>query len=142
MALIQRKDRTDILRSRPVMFSDFDLNLEKTQVGGDLTKNINELSVKSSIRNIILTDRTERFFNAEFGCSIRQMLFENIEPSTEVAIQSLITTAIENFEPRAQLIGVVASGQVDLNAYTVTVIFNTINNVERETLELILTRVR
>lgn len=142
MALIQRKDRTKDFRTTPILFSDFVTNVTKDPDSKDVIRVTNEDSVKTSIRNIVLTDRTQRFFNAQFGCDIRKMLFENIEPTTEAAIQKLITTAIENYEPRAQLLDVVVSGIEDQNAYAITIIFNTINNVVPEKLELILTRVR
>lgn len=142
MALIQRKDRTEGLRTTPVLFSDFTSGFIKDPDSKDIVKVTNEDSVKSSIKNIVLTDRTQRFFNAQFGCDIRKMLFENIEPTTEAAIKKLITNAIENYEPRAELLDVVVSGIEDQNAYSITIIFNTINNVVPEKLELILTRVR
>lgn len=142
MALIQRKDRTKEVRTAPVLFSDFTSGFVKDPDSKDVIKVTNEDSVKSSIRNIVLTDRTQRFFNAQFGCDIRKMLFENIEPTTEAAIKKLITNAIENYEPRAELLDVVVSGIEDQNAYSITIVFNTINNVVPEKLELILTRVR
>jgi phage baseplate assembly protein W len=142
MALIQRKDRTREVRTTPVLFSDFTSGFVKDPDSKDVIKVTNEDSVKSSIRNIVLTDRTQRFFNAQFGCDIRKMLFENIEPTTEAAIKKLITNAIENYEPRAELLDVVVSGIEDQNAYSITIVFNTINNVVPEKLELILTRVR
>jgi phage baseplate assembly protein W len=142
MALIQRKDRTREVRTTPVLFSDFTSGFVKDPDSKDVIKVTNEDSVKSSIRNIVLTDRTQRFFNAQFGCDIRKMLFENIEPTTEAAIKKLITNAIENYEPRAELLDVVVSGIEDQNAYSIIIVFNTINNVVPEKLELILTRVR
>lgn len=142
MALVQRKDRSTLIRDRPVLFSDLDINFSKTSGVSDVLRYVHEDSVKNSIKNIVLTDRTERFFNANFGCDIRRMLFENMEPSSETAIKSLIEDAIENFEPRAQLISVIVSAQEELNAYSITVVFNTINSTEHQTLDLILTRVR
>jgi len=142
MALVQRKDRSKLIKDRPVIFSDLDTNFSKTAGVSDVLRYVHEDSVKSSIRNIVLTNRTERFFNANFGCDIRKMLFENMEPSSETAIKALIEDAIENFEPRAQLINVIVSAQEELNAYTVAVVFNTINSTEQQTLDLILTRVR
>lgn len=142
MALIQRRDRSRLLQNRPVIFSDLDINLSKTSGVSDILRYVHEDSVKSSIRNIVLTNKTERFFNANFGCDVRKMLFELMDPTTESTIKNLITIAIENFEPRAQLIEVVVSAQEELNAYTVTVVFDTINSTEHQTLDLILTRVR
>lgn len=142
MALVQKKDVSRLLKGRPILYSDFEINLSKTSGVSDVLVYVHEESVKSSIRNIILTDRTERFFNAEFGCDIRKMMFENVSSSTEVALKSLIKLAIENYEPRAQLIDVIVTSQEELNAYSITVVFNTINSSSQQTLDLILTRVR
>ena len=142
MAIVTKKDRFTSTRKQPVYYSDFLATMETAAGSKDLIALENTDAVKNSIRNIVLTNRGERLFNYDFGCDIRALLFENIEPSTESALKSLIETAITNFEPRAKLINTIVSGQPDLNAYTVTIVFSTINSAEPQVLDLILTRVR
>lgn len=142
MALVIKRDRFTPLKKQPVYYRDFVASMDMSAGSNDITAVENVDSVKTSIRNIVLTNRGERFFNSEFGCDVRQMLFENIDSGTESAIKSLIELAITNFEPRAKLIDVVVSGQQDINAYTITVVFSTINSPEPQVLDLILTRVR
>jgi phage baseplate assembly protein W len=137
-----RRDRFTSTKKQTVYYSDFPASMEKVAGSEELYKFENVDAVKNSIRNIILTNRGERFFNYDFGCDVRTMLFENIEPSTESAIKSFIETAITNFEPRAKLINTIVSGQPEINAYTVTIVFSTINSAEPQVLDLILTRVR
>lgn len=142
MALVTKKDRFTATRKQPVFYSDFPSTME-TSIGSDeLVALKNTDAVKNSIRNIVLTNRGERLFNYDFGCDVRSLLFDNIEPSTESALKSLIEIAITNFEPRAKLINTIVSGQPDLNAYTVSIVFETINSNEPQVLDLILTRVR
>jgi phage baseplate assembly protein W len=142
MALVTKKDRFTSVKKQPVYYSDFPSTMEKAVGSNELLRLENVDAVKNSIRNIVLTNRGERFFNYDFGCDVRALLFENIEPSTESAIKTLIETAITNFEPRAKIINVIVSGQQDLNAYTITIVFSTINSAEPQVLDLILTRIR
>lgn len=108
----------------------------------DLRLNANEDAVKQSIINILLTNTGERPFQPNFGGDINRLLFENISPQTTTAIQSLIRSAIDNFEPRASIIDVVATPSPDENAYNISIIFSIINKTEPELLEFLLYRVR
>ena len=142
MAIVVRKTKTTPQTARPVTYSDFYSNFDLELVKKDLLSYKNEDSVKRSIRNILLTDRGERFFNPTFGSDIRKMLFENFSPSTEQVVADLIKTAIGNHEPRANVIDVNVSGNPDQNSMYINIVFSVINKAEPVTLELILNRIR
>ena len=142
MALVIKKAKSTPQTSRPVTYSDFYSNFDLELVKKDLLSYKNEDSVKRSIRNILLTDKGERFFNPTFGSDIRKMLFENFSPSTEQVIADLIKTAIGNHEPRANVIDVNVSGDHDQNSMYINIVFSVINKAEPVTLELILNRIR
>lgn len=142
MALVLKRDTFTPLKKQPIYFSDIDTLFKPNFGFRDIGAVDNVDAVKNSIRNIVLTNRGERFFNKDFGCDVRKMLFENFDSSTEASIKSFIELAISNFEPRAKLIDVSVSGEPDLNAFAVTITFSTINSIDPQTLDLILTRVR
>jgi len=142
MAIVVRKTKTTPQTSKPIVYSDFYSNFDLELVKRDLLSYKNEDSVKRSIRNILLTDRGERFFNPTFGSDIRKMLFENFSPSTEQVVADLIKTAIGNHEPRANVIDVNVSGNPDQNSMYINIVFSVINKAEPVTLELILNRIR
>lgn len=143
MALVAtKKQDRKLTQKQPLVYTDFPTTMERSVGSGDVQQLFNVEAVKNSIRNIVLTNKGERFFNLEFGCDVRSLLFDNVDAGTEAALQSTIETAISNFEPRANLINVIVSGQPDINAYTITVVFSTINSPEPQTLDLILTRIR
>jgi len=142
MALVIKKTKSTPQTATPVIYSDFYSNLDLELVKKDLLSYKNEDSVKRSIRNILLTDKGERFFNPTFGSDIRKMLFENFSPSTEQVIADLIKTAIGNHEPRANVIDVNVSGDPDQNSMYINIVFSVINKAEPVTLELILNRIR
>ena len=142
MAIVVRKTKTTPQTAKPLVYSDFYSNFDLELVKKDLRSYKNEDSVKRSIRNILLTDKGERFFNPTFGSDIRKMLFENFSPSTEQVVVDLIKTAIGNHEPRANVIDVSVSGDPDQNSMYVNIVFSVINKAEPVTLELILNRIR
>ena len=142
MAIVVRKTKTTPQTSKPIVYSDFYSNFDLELVKRDLLSYKNEDSVKRSIRNILLTDKGERFFNPTFGSDIRKMLFENFSPSTEQVVADLIKTAIGNHEPRANVIDVNVSGNPDQNSMYINIVFSVINKAEPVTLELILNRIR
>ena len=142
MAIVVRKTKTTPQTAKPIAYSDFYSNFDLESVKKDLLSYKNEDSVKRSIRNILLTDRGERFFNPTFGSDIRKMLFENFSPSTEQVVADLIKTAIGNHEPRANVIDVNVSGNPDQNSMYINIVFSVINKAEPVTLELILNRIR
>jgi phage baseplate assembly protein W len=142
MAIVVRKTKTTPQTAKPLVFSDFYSKFDLELVKKDLLSYKNEDSVKRSIRNILLTDKGERFFNPTFGSDIRKMLFENFSPSTEQVVADLIKTAIGNHEPRANVIDVNVSGNPDQNSMYINIVFSVINKAEPVTLELILNRIR
>ena len=142
MAIVVRKTKTTPQTAKPLVYSDFYSNFDLELVKKDLLSYKNEDSVKRSIRNILLTEKGERFFNPTFGSDIRKMLFENFSPSTEQVVADLIKTAIGNHEPRANVIDVNVSGNPDQNSMYINIVFSVINKAEPVTLELILNRIR
>lgn len=142
MAIVVRKTKTTPQTAKPLVYSDFYSNFDLELVKKDLLSYKNEDSVKRSIRNILLTDKGERFFNPTFGSDIRKMLFENFSPSTEQVVADLIKTAIGNHEPRANVLDVNVSGNPDQNSMYINIVFSVINKAEPVTLELILNRIR
>jgi phage baseplate assembly protein W len=122
--------------------SDFKTGFSVHPVKGDLLVNTNEDAIKRSIRNILLTDYYERPKQPTFGGNIRAMLFENFSASTIVTMKRMVELAITNYEPRAQVLDVIVSGDPDNNYITIKVVFSTSSRTEADTVDVILERVR
>jgi phage baseplate assembly protein W len=123
-------------------YSDIPTNFDVHPVKEDLVLVTNESAVKRSIRNLLLTDPYERFFNPLLGSGIRQTLFENVSKDTEFFLKEKITETIVNYEPRADLISVGVKALPDENAYSASIIFAISNSTQPVTLDLVLRRVR
>lgn len=127
---------------KQIVYSDIQTSFAIHPNKKDVTRVFNEDAVKRSIRNIILTNKGEKLMEPLFGSNINAVLFEQMTPASEDILKHYVTTAIENHEPRAQVIGVVVSALYDMNAYGVTIVFNTINSKEPVSMELLINRVR
>ena len=124
------------------IYQDFEKNLEKSPVSNDLTVFKDEDAVKESIKNLILTNRGERLMQPNLGGDIQAMLFENITPSVITLIEDKVRDTIEINEPRAELIDVIVSSNIDDNQVNVRIVFY-IKNVEQPiSLDVFLERTR
>ena len=130
------------LNAKKSLYSDFHMDFFKNPVSLDLAVNRDEEAVKQSIKNLLLTDRGERPFQPNLGSDIRKMLFENLTPNTSLVMREMIRETVEQYEPRANLIGVDIIATPDNNAVRVVVVFKVINSEEEVTLVTTLTRVR
>jgi phage baseplate assembly protein W len=125
-----------------IIYSDIATNLDVHPIKEDLVLLYNENAVKRAIRNLLLTDPYERFFNPGIGAGIRQSLFENISQDTEFILKERIRETIINYEPRANLYSVTVKALPDENSYSATIVFSVVNNTTPVTLDLVLRRVR
>lgn len=133
---------TPITKRKSEIYSDFHKDMTQSPINFDLARKIDEEAVKDSIRNLILTDRGERLFQPDIGSDVRKMLFENITNATIELIKDLITTTINNYEPRVNLIGVDVLTSIDSLQVDVIITFNIINRLEPVTFVITLDRAR
>ena len=107
-------------------FKDISLSFVPHPVTKDLPILKNERAITRSIRNLVETIPTERFFNSLLGSDIRSSLFEFVDYGTASIVQNQIETTIQNYEPRVNNVQVSVDPRPDDNAFEVTVIFDII----------------
>lgn len=107
-------------------FKDISLSFVPHPVTKDLPILKNERAIIRSIRNLVETIPTERFFNSLIGSDIRSSLFEFVDYGTASIVQNQIKTTITNYEPRVNNVKVSVNPKPDDNAFEVTVIFDII----------------
>ena len=83
-------------------FKDISFSFVPHPVTKDLPVLINERAIVRSVRNIVETIPTEKYFNPIFGTDVRDSLFENYTNTTVTVIRDQIKTSINNFEPRVE----------------------------------------
>ena len=124
-------------------YVDLDLFFGRKGSNSDVQDLTNIKAVKRSVRNLILTNFGEKPFHPEIGSGVRDMLFENMTPITAIILSRKIEDVINNFEPRARLVGVRAEPILDRNTYEVTIEFYVVNQpTELVDLSVMLERLR
>ena len=108
-------------------YVDLDLFFGRKNSNSDIQDITNVKAVKRSVRNLILTNHYEKPFHPEIGSGVRDMLFENMTPITAHILARKVEDVINNFEPRARLVGVRAEPDLDKNLYEVTIEFYVVN---------------
>ena len=107
-------------------FKDISLSFEPHPVTKDLPVLKNERAIVRSVRNIVETIPTEKFFNPIFGSDVYRSLFDFVDFGTASIIQDQIKTALNNFEKRINNIKVEVEPRPDDNDFEITVIFDII----------------
>ena len=112
---IQRKSRA---------FKDISLTFSPHPVTKDLPVLVNERAVIRSVRNLVETIPTERFFNSLLGTDVRDSLFDNFDRMNVMMIEDQIREVLGNFEPRVSNIGATVKARPDDNQLDITVFFD------------------
>ena len=107
-------------------FKDISLSFSPHPVTKDLPVLTNERAIVRSVRNLVETIPTERFFNSLIGTDIRDSLFENFTAVTPTIIEDQVRNTIRNFEPRVGEIGIEVDALPDSNRLEVKVLFDII----------------
>ena len=104
-------------------FKDISLSFEPHPVTKDLPVLVNERAIVRSVRNLVETIPTERFFQPNLGTEIRDTLFENFSRQTVNIIEDQVRDTVRAFEPRVGDVGVEVVAIPDNNNFEVKVLF-------------------
>ena len=124
------------------IYKDLNMSFTKNPATKDVARLFDIQAIKRSVKNIILTNKSERPFNPDFGCNLRGFLFENLTEPMVVIIKDRVAMAIEKYEPRVSVEDVIVKNSSDPNGINIQVSF-LINGVEAPiTVSTFLQRVR
>jgi len=124
-------------------FKDISASFQTNPLTNDLVVLKNASAIARSIRNIVFTYPGEKFFNPNFGSRISQSLFENLDPTSAIAIRDEIENSIRNYEPRVILSDVIVDPNYDNNEFNVTIVYRIVGvDVPPQQLEFVLQSTR
>jgi len=104
-------------------FKDLSMSFKFNPLSGDLIALKNENAIARAVRNIVLTSPGEKFFDPDFGSSVSEILFENVDDITAVSIEDEIKSCLDNYEPRVELIDVNVDANFDENQFDVIITY-------------------
>ena len=105
-------------------FKDISFSFSPHPVTKDLPVLVNERAISRSVRNLVETIPTERFFESNLGTDVRDSLFDNFSRSTVMIIEDQIREVVSNYEPRVNNVDIKVNAQPDLNNFEVRVFFD------------------
>ena len=104
-------------------FKDVSMSFKFNPLSGDLIGLKNENAIARAVRNIVLTTPGEKFFDPDFGSSVSEILFENVDEITAISIEDEIKSSLKNYEPRVELINVTVDPNFDANQFDVRITY-------------------
>lgn len=140
--MADRSDKTASIQPIGPVYSDFMTNFNAHPNTGKLITKTDAEAARRSLRNLILTNRGERFYKPNLGSNINSLLFEQPNDVVTEQISSLIKECIERYEKRVFLQAVNVSYEDSDSSYNVDVYFSVINNTTTYNLNIKLDRLR
>ena len=107
-------------------FKDVSLSFDRHPVTNDILVLKNEDAIKRSIRNLIQTMPSERFFNPYLGSEVKTSLFEFVDFGTSSILEEQIKIAIDNYETRVENAKGVVVPRANDNSFEINVSFTII----------------
>jgi phage baseplate assembly protein W len=104
-------------------FKDLSMSFKFNPLSGDLIALKNENAIARAVRNIVSTTPGEKLFDPDFGSSVGEILFENVDDITAVSIQDEIRNCLNNYEPRVDLVDVNVDPNFDENQFDVKITY-------------------
>jgi phage baseplate assembly protein W len=105
-------------------FKDISLSFDPHPVTKDLPVLTNERAIVRSVRNLVETIPTERFFNSTLGTNIRKSLFEFVDIGTSRVIEDQIRNTVEFYEDRIENLEIEVDPRPDDNSFDVKIFFD------------------
>lgn len=91
----------------------------------------NELAIKNSIKNILLTSKGTVPGKPQFGSNINNILFSQLDHLTESIAKNYIIEAITEFEDRIDLQSVEVKSVPEYNKIIISLYYNIINPINK-----------
>ena len=107
-------------------FKDLSISFKFNPLSGDLIALKNENAIARAVRNIVSTTPGEKFFDPDFGSSVSEILFENVDDITAISIKDEIKNCLQNYEPRVEIIDVKVDPNFDENQFDVIITYRII----------------
>ena len=107
-------------------FKDVSMSFKVNPFNNDVLTIKNETAIARSIRNLILTNKGERFFNPDLGCGVNDLLFDNVDLLTANRIESEIRYCIDTYEPRVDLTDIQVRPNYDNYTFDIVIRYNII----------------
>lgn len=98
-------------------FVDLSFTMNQNPITKDLVILKNENAIKRSLLNLFSIRKGEKFFDANFGSGIPDLLFEPFDFATAGLIEEQIRNLVSSYEPRVNIIDIIVNLNEDEYLY-------------------------
>ena len=124
-------------------YSDISLNFTPHPITGDMSRLTGLMSIKTAVRNLIMTNFGERHYDVNKGSDLTALLFQNYSPLLEGVIQRKVEYVLSNYEPRVQLLDVrVDTTSIDNNAIAIEIRYRIVTSGDIDNVRIEIERAR
>ena len=107
--------------ARQATYKDLDFTFKQNPNTNDVGIKKDNASIIQSVLNILRTNHGERPFNYNFGANLIIYLFENISNITAANMSTSINVALQNYEPRIEVMNTNIQARADQNEVNITI---------------------
>lgn len=133
---------TTKIKTAPI-YRDLDLSFKPHPETGNLSVLTNENAIKQAVKNLVLTNKGERLFQPKIYSGVTGSLFDGFDPILLQKLRSAIRDVINNYEPRAELVRLDITDNLDeKNGIDITITLKPINLQSQIIIEVFLERIR
>jgi len=124
-------------------FRDLSLTLKSHPGTKDVLKKIDVEAVKASMKNVLLSGPFDSPFDPNYGARLRNLLFEQLTPSSVTVAKRHMLLALSEYEPRALIEDLyIGEDQNSSAGINIGILFHVVGNSEQQTLNFVLERIR
>ena len=131
-----------LLSKRDKTYIDISLAFEANPLNGDITTLRDTRAIDNSLKNIIMTYPLEMPFNVDFGSEVSVLMFDPVDPATAGLLKLEIEKAIENDEPRVEVVNVFVKADEDFLQFIIDVEYKIVGTEQIYTVQQILVPTR
>lgn len=121
-------------------FTDINTGFVRNPFTGDISDVKNENAIKQSLKNIMMTKKTEKLFDPAFGTNIWDSLFEPLDDLTADRIQQEVLNVVNQYETRISIVDVEVEPFEEDNCYHIFVTYRIIGTPVTESVSFVLER--
>jgi len=124
-------------------FKDIGIAFKTHPITNDISVVKNDADIKQAVKNLLLTNQGERFFNPTLGGNLNALLFEPLDYGTAGSIEDEIRNVLRRYEPRVSVQSLYVEPNFEDNGFEVELTFKIIGRSDLGyTVEFFLERTR
>ena len=105
-------------------FKAISMSFQVNPINSDTIAVKNDTAIARSIRNLVLTNPGERFFNPTLGSRISEILFDNADDISAAALREEIEETINVYESRVKLQNVKVKPDFEGHSFDITITYD------------------